>query len=155
MSCQLTRILHGRLWQDDLSAGNWRISTVINRCLETTIRECNRRRILVCVCQWSVKCSPEWCTYVVNKSIHQSIPRLQSLTPNSWQYCVTVQTFDNWTHVVKLITRLENLAIEAYRILETTLEAFITTASHGAEWSAPRLWSFISDTCSVGGLVGH
>jgi hypothetical protein len=30
----------------------------------------------VCVCQWSVKCCSEWCIKVVNKSIHQSIPRV-------------------------------------------------------------------------------
>jgi hypothetical protein len=30
----------------------------------------------LCVCQWSVKCSSEWCVQVVNKSVHQSKPCL-------------------------------------------------------------------------------
>jgi hypothetical protein len=67
-----------RLWEEDLSSGSWRISLGRSRCQETTSGDCNRLRILVCVCQWSVKCSPEWCIQVVNKSIHQSIPRLLS-----------------------------------------------------------------------------
>jgi hypothetical protein len=40
VSCQLglrelTRVLHGRLWQEDLSTGSWRISTDRNRCQGT------------------------------------------------------------------------------------------------------------------------
>jgi hypothetical protein len=38
------------------------------RCQKTVSGDCNRLRTLVCVCQWSVKCSSEWCMQVVNKS---------------------------------------------------------------------------------------
>jgi hypothetical protein len=65
-----------QLWQEELSAGRWRISLGRSRFQETASGDCNRLRTLVCVCQWSVKCSSEWCTYVVNKSNIQSIPRL-------------------------------------------------------------------------------
>jgi hypothetical protein len=86
LSCQLTRILHGRLWQENLSAGNWRNSLGRSRCQETASGDCNRPRTLVCVCHWSVKCSSEWCIQVVNKSNIQSMSRLYSHAPKSWQY---------------------------------------------------------------------
>jgi hypothetical protein len=50
----------------------WRRS----RCQETVSEDCNRLTTLVCVCQWSVKCSSEWWIQVVNNSSIQSIPRL-------------------------------------------------------------------------------
>jgi hypothetical protein len=58
LSCQLTRVLHGWLWQEDLSVG-----TVIDWL-----------HVRVCVCVGGV----------VNKSIHQSIPRHKPHTPKSW-----------------------------------------------------------------------
>jgi hypothetical protein len=48
---QLTRILHGRLWQEDLSVGSWRISLGRSRCQETASGDCIRLRTLVCACQ--------------------------------------------------------------------------------------------------------
>jgi hypothetical protein len=70
------RVLYGRLWQEDLSTGSWRISVDRSLCQETASGDCNRLRTIICVCQWSVKCSSEWCIQVINKSIHQSNPRL-------------------------------------------------------------------------------
>jgi hypothetical protein len=72
---QLRRVLHGRLWQENLWAESW-ISLGRSRCQETAIGDCNRLRTLVCVCQWSIKCSSKWCIQVVNKSNIQSIPYL-------------------------------------------------------------------------------
>jgi hypothetical protein len=51
--CQLTTILHGRLWQEDLSAGIRRIFPCRSRCQETASGDCNRLRTLICV---SVTC---------------------------------------------------------------------------------------------------
>jgi hypothetical protein len=47
-------------------------SVARKRLMETV----NRLRTLVCMCQWIVKCSSEWCMQVVNKPIQQSVPRL-------------------------------------------------------------------------------
>jgi hypothetical protein len=74
--CQLTRVVHRWLWQEDLTVGSWRISLSRSRCQETASGDCNRLRTLVCVCQWSVKCTSEWCIQVVIKSNIHSIPRL-------------------------------------------------------------------------------
>jgi hypothetical protein len=74
--CPLTRDLHGCLWQEDLTVGSWWLSLGRNSCQETASGDRNRLRTLVCVCQWSVKCSSEWCIQVVNKSNIQSIPHL-------------------------------------------------------------------------------
>jgi hypothetical protein len=60
-------VLQGRLWQEDLSAGSWRISIVRSRCYETASGDCDRLRTLACVFQWSVNCSSEWRIQVVNK----------------------------------------------------------------------------------------
>jgi hypothetical protein len=84
LSCQLTRVLHGWLWQEDLNAGSWRVFLGRSRCQKTTSGLCNRLKTLVCVCvcvcvcQWSVKCNSKWCIKVVNKSSIQSMTRVQS-----------------------------------------------------------------------------
>jgi hypothetical protein len=49
LSFQLTRVLHGRLWQKDLNTGRWRISLGRSRCQEMANGDCNRLRTLVCV----------------------------------------------------------------------------------------------------------
>jgi hypothetical protein len=74
--CQLTRVLYWRLWEEDLIQGSWTISIGRSRLQETASGDCNRLRTLVCVGQWTLKCSSEWCIQVFNKSIHQSTPRL-------------------------------------------------------------------------------
>jgi hypothetical protein len=53
---ELTRILHGRLWQEDLSAGRWRIS-VRSRCQETAVEDTEGWKILSGCCSelWSVE----------------------------------------------------------------------------------------------------
>jgi hypothetical protein len=51
-----------RLWQEDLSAGSWRISLCRSRCQETVNGDCNRLRTLVCVCQWTLNVVPS-CEY--------------------------------------------------------------------------------------------
>jgi hypothetical protein len=76
-------VLHGRLWQENLDAVSWRISLCRSRCQETASGDCNRLRSLVCVCQWSVKCSSEWCIQVVNKSISNPHP-VYSHTPHKY-----------------------------------------------------------------------
>jgi hypothetical protein len=58
LSCQLTSVLDGRLWQD-LSEGNWRICLGRSRCQETVSGDCMRLRTLVYVYQCTVKCSSE------------------------------------------------------------------------------------------------
>jgi hypothetical protein len=68
LSCQLTRVLYRRLWQEDVSAGSPTFCTVHSRCQETASGDSNRQRTLVC--HWTVKCSSEGCIHiqVVNKS---------------------------------------------------------------------------------------
>jgi hypothetical protein len=41
--------------------GRWRISIARSRYQETASGDCNRLKTLVCVYQWSVKCSYKWC----------------------------------------------------------------------------------------------
>jgi hypothetical protein len=48
--------------------GSWNISLGRSRCQENASGDCNRLWTLVCVCQWTVKCSSEWWKQVVNKS---------------------------------------------------------------------------------------
>jgi hypothetical protein len=73
------------LWQENLSAGSWRISLGRSHCQERVGGDCNWLSTLVCVCQWSVKCSSKWCVQVVNKS-NSPIPTPSShTTPNPWQ----------------------------------------------------------------------
>jgi hypothetical protein len=81
ISCQLRDEFCTVGWQENLSARSWRISLGRSCYQETTSGDCNRLRTLVCVYQYSVKCSSKWCTQVVNKSIHQSIPSRKSLYP--------------------------------------------------------------------------
>jgi hypothetical protein len=68
--------LHGRLWQKNQGAVRWRISLGRSRCQETASGGCNRLSTLVCVCQWSVKCSSWLCIQVGNKSNIHATPRL-------------------------------------------------------------------------------
>jgi hypothetical protein len=80
-------VLHERLWQEDLSDRNWIISLDRSCCQETASEDCNKLRTLVCVCQWSVKCSSELCIQVVSKS-NSSKPHAVycHIPPKSWQY---------------------------------------------------------------------
>jgi hypothetical protein len=87
-------VLHGSLWREDLRAWSWRISTVTSRCQEAASEDTADWKMLSGRCGnlWIVKisgvavtaCSSEWFLEVVNKSIHQSNPRLYSL--KSWHY---------------------------------------------------------------------
>jgi hypothetical protein len=68
---------------------SWSISLGRSRCQETASGNCNRLRTLVCVCQWSVKCSFEECIQVVNKSNSSNPYPVYSHTPlNTWEYIV-------------------------------------------------------------------
>jgi hypothetical protein len=49
------------------------------------------------VCEWSVKCSLAWCTQVVNKCIHQSIPRLK------WHTCKYITVLTVLCSVINLV----------------------------------------------------
>jgi hypothetical protein len=81
-------ILHEQLLQEDVSTGCWKIYLDRSRCQETAGEDCSRLKTLVCVCQWTVKCSSEWCIQVANKSNIQSIPRLESRSSITWQYAL-------------------------------------------------------------------
>jgi hypothetical protein len=73
-----------RQWRDDFACAvvqrylEWDCynACVKIRCQETANGDCNGLRTQVCVCEWSVNCSSEWCIQVVNKSNIQSIPHL-------------------------------------------------------------------------------
>jgi hypothetical protein len=57
-----------------------------SHCQEEGSGDCNKLRTLVCVCQWSVKCSSEWYIQGVNKSssqIHSSSIVTHTFT---WQH---------------------------------------------------------------------
>jgi hypothetical protein len=62
-------VVHGRLWQEDLSAWSWRMSTVRNRCQRTAEAIAGWKRLSRCCGDlWSVEisdrvvsgCSSEW-----------------------------------------------------------------------------------------------
>jgi hypothetical protein len=76
------RVLLGRLWQEDLSEGSWRISLGRSRCQDSASRDCNKPYSRICVCQWSVNCSSEWCKQMVNKSNIQSPLSIVTHTKN-------------------------------------------------------------------------
>jgi hypothetical protein len=58
MSWQLTRILHGSLWQEDLREGSWRISTVRNRLQGTAGKDIGWKRLSRCCGYlWNVEIS--------------------------------------------------------------------------------------------------
>jgi hypothetical protein len=64
-------ILYGRLRRKDLCVMSGVCNSVrllwflcLIRCQETANGDCSRLRKLVCVYQWSVKCSSEWCIYL-------------------------------------------------------------------------------------------
>jgi hypothetical protein len=75
---ELPWVLHGRLWEDDQRTGRWIIFLRRSHCQKTASGKCNKLNTLVCVGQWAVKCSTEWCVQMVNKLIRQSKPHLQS-----------------------------------------------------------------------------
>jgi hypothetical protein len=76
------KVLHGRLWQKDLSAENWYISTILKSvCQETASGRCNTLRTLVCVCHWYMQCSSEWCIQVASNPVYT--PSIVSHTPLS------------------------------------------------------------------------
>jgi hypothetical protein len=55
------------------------------RCQETASGDCNRLRTLVCVCQWSVKCSHE--SWVYKWSINRVNNEMPVYShPYTWQY---------------------------------------------------------------------
>jgi hypothetical protein len=103
--------------------GKLRIYVGRSRCQKKDSGDSNRLRTLVCVCQWSVKCSSEWYVQVVNKSIHQSVSHLQS-QPLNHDSNITFPTLmmSHWqdrTYFIMSVTRSQTNTVKLISLICT------------------------------------